>query len=136
MDRATLQSIALEKAQDAELLFQNRRYSNSYYLFGYAAEIAIKARIALRFKGEAIPDRKLVNAVHTHDLNNLIALAGLTGDLQAARQSVLFDSHWAAVSNWTEAARYDVIDVSLATAMRDAMMDERAGLFQWLQQRW
>ena len=49
LQRTELQAIANAKLQDAELLFQNGRHSNAYYLFGYAAEIAIKSRISRLF---------------------------------------------------------------------------------------
>jgi hypothetical protein len=122
---------------DAELLFDNRRYSNSYYLFGYAAEIAIKARISTLFRPDVIPDRAFVQSIYTHDLNRLIGLAGLTPDLTEYRKaSPVFDSHWSAVSDWNEGSRYDMIDVFAATAMRNAMVDADQGVFKWLTQRW
>ncbi|CCV07721.1 conserved hypothetical protein [Mesorhizobium metallidurans STM 2683] len=58
LERATLQAIANAKLRDAELLFQNERFSNAYYLFGYAAEIAIKSRISRLFSPDTIPDKK------------------------------------------------------------------------------
>jgi len=137
MDRATLQAIALAKLNDAELLFAHGRHSNSFYLFGYAVEIAIKARISLLFRPETIPDRKLVNAVYSHNLNELIGLAGLGDELKAERTgSAVFDGHWSTVSDWNESARYEVIGPFRATAMRNATMDEEAGVFKWLQERW
>ncbi|MDP3896922.1 MAG: hypothetical protein Q8Q62_09625 [Mesorhizobium sp.] len=137
MHRSVLQAIAIEKLNDAELLFSNARYSNSYYLFGYAAEIAIKARIAGMFLPDTIPDRKFVAAVYSHNLNDLIGLAGLSGDIKASRDaSQIFDGHWATVADWNESAGYDVIDIFRSTAMRNAMMDEANGVFGWLQQRW
>lgn len=135
--RQDLQSLAAGKLNDAELLFQNQRHSNSYYLFGYAAEIAIKARIARLFAPETIPDRKLVNDIYSHDLNKLTGLAGLTQELAAKRQSSPpFDGHWSTVADWSEQSRYDMIDVFLSTAMRNAMIDGEEGVFRWLQDRW
>ncbi|ESY68641.1 hypothetical protein LB577_06665 [Mesorhizobium sp. B283B1A] len=137
LERNTLQAIAGAKLRDAELLFQNQRYSNAYYLFGYAAEIAIKSRISRLFQPDTIPDKKFVQDVYSHDLNRLIALAGLFSDLTQSRTaSPIFDGHWSAVSDWNEASRYDMIDVFEATAMRNAMVDEEQGIFRWLQERW
>ena len=137
MERGLLQSISQTKLSDAEFLFQNERYSNAYYLFGYAAEIAIKARIAVRFRPETIPDKNFVNAVYSHNLNSLIGLAGLLEDLNSARKASLeFDSHWSTVSDWNESVRYDVVDVFLSASMRNAMMDRDNGVFEWLQARW
>ncbi|MEI9407705.1 MULTISPECIES: hypothetical protein [Mesorhizobium] len=137
LERSVLQAIANAKLYDAEFLFQNERYSNAYYLFGYAAEIAIKSRISRLFRSDAIPDKKFVQDIYSHDLNRLIALAGLSADLTESRTaSPVFDGHWSAVSDWNEASRYDMIDVFEATAMRNAMVDEEQGIFRWLQERW
>lgn len=137
LERATLQAIANAKLRDAEFLFQNERFSNAYYLFGYAAEIAIKSRISRLFRPDTIPDKKFVQDIYSHDLNKLIALAGLSAELTESRAaSPVFDGHWSAVSDWNEASRYDMIDVFEATAMRNAMVDEEQGIFRWLQERW
>ncbi len=137
MERHLLQTIAQGKLNDAELLFRNDRFSNAYYLFGYAAEIAIKSRISRLFRQDTIPDKKLVNEIYSHDLNKLIGLAGLNAELSARRAaSPAFDGHWSTVSDWAEASRYDMIDVFEATAMRNAMVDESEGIFGWLRERW
>jgi hypothetical protein len=137
MERGFLQAVASAKMNDAELLFQNDRFSNAYYLFGYAAEIAIKSRISRLFRQDTIPDKKLVNDIYSHDLNKLIGLAGLTAELAASRAaSPIFDGHWSTVSDWGEASRYDMIDVFEATAMRNAMVDADQGVFGWLRERW
>jgi hypothetical protein len=137
MERGFLQAIADAKMDDAELLFQNERYSNAYYLFGYAAEIAIKSRISGLFRQDTIPDKKLVNDIYSHDLNKLIGLAGLATELAAGRAaSPVFDGHWSTVSDWGEGSRYDMIDVFEATAMRNAMVDVDQGVFRWLRDRW
>jgi HEPN domain-containing protein len=69
--------LAEEKLADAELLLNAGRHSNAYYLAGYAAELLLKAIISKRFSADTIPDRRLVNAVHTHNLRELVAHAGL-----------------------------------------------------------
>lgn len=137
MHRDILQALAKTKLDDAELLFLNERFSNAYYLFGYAAELAIKSRISRLFRDDTLPDPKFVNAIYTHNLNQLVGIAGLVGDLKARREgSPLFDSHWSTVSDWNESSRYAMIDVFRATAMRNAMLDEGEGVFLWLQHRW
>lgn len=134
MERAALEVMAQAKLDDAELLFQHGRFSNSYYLFGYAAELAIKARIALLFRADTIPDRKLVMDVYSHDLNKLIGLARLTDELSLEIEgSQKFADHWTTVSLWTEASRYRMVDAASSAAMRNAMMDSEEGVFQWLQ---
>ena len=137
MEREFLQQLAVAKLDDAELLFHSGRYSNAYYLFGYAAEIALKARIARLFQADTIPDRRFVNDIYTHDLNRLVELAGLTAELTAARKSSpVLDRFCSTVFDWNERSRYDMIDVSNATAMRNAMLDGNQGVFGWLRERW
>jgi hypothetical protein len=137
LHRTDLQAIAKAKYADAELLFRNRRYSNSYYLFGYAVEIALKARIARAFLPETLPDKRFVSDIFQHDLTKLVGLAGLTGELSEKRKgSQLFDGHWATVASWSEQSRYDMVDAFLATAMKEAMTDQAEGIFAWLQTHW
>lgn len=137
LSRDDLQKIAQVKLEDANILFDHGRYSNSFYLFGYAAEIAIKASIARVFSSETIPDKKFVNDIYSHDLDKLIRLAGLDGQLKDERdESPAFHAYWSTVSDWSEETRYDIIDVFRATAMRNAMMDETHGVFRWLQHHW
>lgn len=137
LGRDDLRALATSKVNDAILLFRAARYSNSYYLFGYGAELALKARIARVFSGETIPDRKFVNDIHTHDLDRLVALAGLKELLEEARNaSPLLDANWSSVSDWSEETRYDIVDVFRATAMHDAMIGAKDGVFEWLQNNW
>ena len=44
--RVDLQALAQAKLDDAKLLFDNGRFSNAYYLAGYAVELGLKACIA------------------------------------------------------------------------------------------
>lgn len=137
MHRLDLQTIAITKLEDAELLFQHQRYSNAYYLFGYAAEIAIKARMAKFFLADTIPDRKIVNDIYTHDLTRLVGLAGLTIELnEEKRRSREFNAYWATVADWSESSRYAMVDGFGAMALRDAMINSDNGVFQWLQKHW
>ena len=80
--RADLQKLAEVKLADAILLAENGRYSNAYYLAGYAIELAIKSCIAKQFNAETIPDPKLVQRLYTHHLSELIGLAGLAAALR------------------------------------------------------
>ena len=135
--RLELQKISQAKLDDAELLFQHNRYSNSYYLFGFAAEIAIKSRLARVFSSDSIPDKRFVNDIYVHDLNKLVSLAGLKQELDQARNdNPRFDAHWSAVSDWSPERRYAMIDVFTATVIRNAMIDEDQGVFKWLRDRW
>lgn len=135
--RDDLRSMAVTKVSDATLLFDSHRFSNAYYLFGYGVELALKARIARVFQAETIPDKRLVNSIYTHDLPQLVGLSGLGPLVNSARlASPAFAANWATVLDWSEDARYELIDQFRATAMRNAMLSENEGVFPWLQNNW
>jgi HEPN domain-containing protein len=131
-----LQAIALAKLEDAQLLLDAGRYSNAYYLAGYAVEVGLKAAIAKQFLAGVIPDRAFVNNVHTHDLSKLLGLAGLSEALAIAQKAPQFAANWLVTSQWSEASRYEMIDVFRARELVAAVGDEGTGVFQWLKPHW
>ncbi|HEX3431653.1 MAG TPA: HEPN domain-containing protein [Rhizomicrobium sp.] len=137
LKRADLQANAEAKLADAAMLLQNQRYSNAYYLAGYAVELALKACIALQFGAETIPDKKLVNDLYCHDLKKLVTLAGLTAELRDAQDAnEEFQARWAIVAQWEEASRYDLQDPISAQQMLEAISNPQTGVFQWIKQHW
>jgi hypothetical protein len=92
LPRSTLQGLAIAKIEDARLLFENARYSNAYYLFGYGIELALKACIARQIIAETIPDKTILNRFLTHKFVDLVALAGLATLLQERRRDREFDA--------------------------------------------
>jgi HEPN domain-containing protein len=132
-----LKLIAEERLIDAKLLLASSRWSAAYYLSGYAVECGLKAIIAAAFREGVIPDKKLVNRVHTHDLAELINLAGLHA-AKAVRSAEpgSFSSHWDIVSNWNETVRYDLVLAHNARRMVEAVSDPDDGVFQWLKTHW
>jgi hypothetical protein len=136
LPRATLQRLAIAKVEDASLLFDNRRYSNSYYLYGYGIELGLKACIARQISAETIPDKAIMTRFLTHKLVDLVGLAGLATLLQSQRRNAEFDARWAVVAEWSEESRYDMIDFVVATAMRDAVEHPVHGIMTWLKLHW
>src|SRR6185436_11049822 len=65
--RSAARRLAEERLAEATELLKTRHWSGAYYLAGYAAELALKAVIAGQFVAGAIPDKRLVNAVYTHN---------------------------------------------------------------------
>jgi hypothetical protein len=109
--RADLRANAQAKLDDATILLQNERFSNAYYLAGYAVEMALKACIAIQFSADTIPDKSFVNDVYSHDLQKLIKLAGLSAELHKQEiKDINFAANWALVAQWSESARYDSTD--------------------------
>jgi hypothetical protein len=79
------------------------------YLAGYAIECALKACIARRINLHDFPDKSFVQRSHTHDLNELLDLAGLKLLLQLATTPAANPAlglNWQRVKTWNEKARY------------------------------
>ena len=136
LPRTTLQRLATAKVEDARLLHDNRRYSNSYYLYGYGIELGLKACIARQMIAETVPDKAVLRGFLDHEIGKLIALAGLSEALKSERDNPQFDIRWSIVSEWSVEVRYDMIDAVTATAMRDAIESPQHGVMRWLQQFW
>jgi HEPN domain-containing protein len=106
-DRATFVRLAELRLTEAKLLLANGLPSGAYYLAGYAIECALKAIIAAGFRANEIPDRSRVNSIYTHNLKDLLNLAGLKSPLDDdMNESPGLRESWATVSKWSEHARY------------------------------
>ncbi len=136
LPRAALQRLALAKVEDAQLLYVNGRYSNAYYLYGYGIELGLKACVARQIIAETIPDRAILTRFLTHKIGDLVALAGLNSILNERCNDAEFGTRWAVVAEWSEEARYDIIDPVLAAAMHDAVENPTHGVMTWLKQYW
>lgn len=137
LKRSDLRANAQAKLDDALILLGQQRWSNAYYLAGYAVEMALKACIAAQFVAEAIPDKSFVNSLYCHDLKKLVTLAGLTAELnQAEDASEEFGANWALVAQWDESSRYDSKDAISAQALLQAISEPNTGVFQWITQHW
>jgi HEPN domain-containing protein len=134
-DRATFEQLAEIRLVEARLPLENGFPSGAYYLAGYAVECVLKARIAAQFRADEIPDRRLVERVHVHDLSKLLSLAGLEDELEA-EMNTNPDLHerWTVVKEWSERARYEVWTKASALAIIDAVGGDE-GLLRWLQNR-
>lgn len=118
-------------------MFNNRRYSGSYYLAGYVIELGLKAIIAKSFFENAIPDKKFVEKIYNHDFTLFIGLTIFSNDFTKERgNNELLNSHWAIVTQWTPEARYRMIDQVESTAMIVAVTDKENGIFPWITNHW
>lgn len=133
----SLKSLAQMRFRDAEILLQAERFSAAYYLSGYSIECGLKAVVALSFRALVIPSPRFVRDIHTHDLAQLVSLAGLRTELDEAKaRDPQFDANWAFVSGWKETSRYETIDPFTAHRMLTAVGDPVAGVLQWLKTHW
>ncbi len=135
--RSDLRANAQAKLDDAMTLFDNGRFSNAYYLAGYAVEIGLKACIAAQVVPETIPDKKLLEGFFQHGFTKLITLAGLTAQLsEQGDMDADFAANWAIVAEWTTAVRYESKDVTSAQTIITAVADPKSGVLQWIKTYW
>jgi hypothetical protein len=100
-------------------------------------ECGFKAVIALSFRSTVIPSRSFVNAIHTHNLTDLVSLSGLKTSLdQATKENPFLDANWAFAAGWKETSRYETVDPFLAHRMLNAIGDPKSGVMQWLRTHW
>ncbi|WP_156028587.1 DNA-binding protein [Sphingobium chlorophenolicum] len=137
LSRAHLKALSLSKLDDAALLFQCERWASAYYLAGYAVELGLKACAATQFSAETIPDKKLVNSLHTHSLDSLVGLAGLRADLRAKQdEDSEFSANWGITLEWVPESRYESTDKSSAHYLINAIQNEQHGVLPWIQTHW
>ena len=137
MNRAELQRLAIQRLLDAKVLLAARRWSGAYYLAGYAVECALKACIAKLMKAEEFPDRSFAEKCWTHNLPQLLSLAGLKDDLDtAARADLDLADNWSFVKEWNESSRYARATKAKAQNLYDAITDKKHGVLPWLKRRW
>ena len=137
LKRSDLQAHAQAKLDDAIILLQNSRFSNAYYLAGYAVELGLKACISRQMVAETIPDRTLIGKVFSHDPRTLVGLAGLARQLQEQEDNdPNFAANWALAARWTPDSRYEPVEQAKAQTLISAISDPTSGVLQWIKMHW
>jgi HEPN domain-containing protein len=137
VNRAELQRLAKERINDARVLLAAGRWSGAYYVAGYAVECALKACIAKLMKSEEFPDKKFAEKCWTHNLAQLLDLATLKGDFDAAQATdSALRENWNTVKDWTEDSRYARSTKAEAENLYAAITDQKHGVLSWLKLRW
>ncbi|HTW35468.1 MAG TPA: hypothetical protein VMD53_12695 [Rhizomicrobium sp.] len=135
--RSDLRSHAQAKLDDAVLLLQHSRFSNAYYLAGYAVELGLKACIAAQISAETIPDKAFIKGILNHEFPRLVGLAGLAGALKEQQdKDPAFAASWALVSEWEPDSRYEASDAMSAQLLVQAIADPKSGVLQWIKTHW
>jgi len=135
MNRSELQRLSNARIREAKVLFRANEYSGAYYLAGYAVECALKACFAKTVKRHDFPDKKA--KVFTHNLTDLVELAGLKGEFNKARQSQSgIQANWDIVTKWTEESRYSFWTNADAELLLVATTHRKDGILPWIKQRW
>lgn len=133
ISKAGLVALSEAKLRDAELLLQSGSSGNAYYLAGYAVELMLKAILSGQFKADTLPERALVRDLFTHDFSKLVRLCRLEDELKLRTDAdAEFKGYWEIVSDWSEAARYEVIATDDASNLMRAIAE---GILPWLRNK-
>ncbi len=137
LSRTKLQMSAQDMLDDATLLLKYGRFSNSYYVAGYAVELGLKACVAAQIEAETIPGKDILKGILSHEFPQLAKLAGLKADLERQQnQDLDFDSNWNVILDWSPDARYERKDRESCEALVAAIADPVSGVFAWIKARW
>jgi len=130
LTRRQLQQIAKARLQDAEVLFQSRRYDGSIYLCGYAIEIGLKNKICKTLRWNDFPhtpgEFKDFQSFKTHKLDILIRLSGAESKIK-----INFLADWSVVAKWDPEARYQPIGTATRQEAR-SMIDSTKSILRQL----
>jgi hypothetical protein len=128
---ADLQTAAIDRLTDAEVLFAAGRFASTIAMGAYSLEIRLKVRICTRLNLHALP-----KAFEIHDLEGLLVMCGLQAARDAAPAAV--QQNWADIadqaslinefrylpaSNWNQ---------THAAAFLQQLRDPPEGVLPWL----
>ncbi|MGO4883973.1 MAG: HEPN domain-containing protein [Bryobacteraceae bacterium] len=137
MDRKDLRSLSRVRLSEARELLKAGLPDGAYYLAGYAVECALKACIAKETQRYEFPDKKKVNASHTHDLKELVRIAELQGELRGAvNNDPLLLKYWDVVQSWSEQSRYVQHSPARAQELIEAVGNRNHGVIKWVKHYW
>jgi hypothetical protein len=137
LNRKTLQSLAESRLEEGRIL-ANSQWTGAYYMTGLAVECVLKACLARAVKEHDYPDKKFVNGMYQHNLQNL---AGLDAALLAVLQVDMsndskLETNWKTVKDWDDEKRYDIVDEQEARGLFDATVDANSGVMVWIRGKW
>jgi HEPN domain-containing protein len=137
VDRRDLQELSKVRLKEAKALMELGLYDGAYYLAGYAVECALKACIAKATSRGEFPDKKRVDLSHSHDLLQLIKVAGQKDEHHERIQGdLVFETNWEIVNYWSEQSRYRRNTRESAQALVSAVSAGRHGVISWIKQHW
>ena len=135
--RKDFQMLASMRARDAQALANSGNQNGAYYLGGLVIECALKACIAKKTRRHDFPaEPKYAGSVYTHDLTQLIRLAGLESDLERdIKANQQFAANWGVVKTWNINCRYDTGPLN-GTDLITAVKSSRDGVLKWIKHYW
>jgi hypothetical protein len=139
LNRTDLQGLAEDRVLDAKALLDSGRWSGAYYLAGYAVECALKACIAKQTSLHDFPDKAFAQKAFTHDMLELLELAGLRLQLKldtTPAANPQLGLNWQRVKDWNERARYEQQSEQQARRLYEAITDPINGVLAWIKAHW
>jgi hypothetical protein len=134
--RKDFQRLAQLRAAEAAFLARGNKKQGAYYLAGFAIECALKACIAKKTRKHDFPSRNYVQRVHSHDLNELLKLAGLEGHFDAdTKTRPGLSANWGVVMGWNIDSRYECSGLN-GKDMATAVTSPTDGVLQWIKLYW
>ena len=125
------------RRKEALALIKSGNYDGAYYLSGYIIECGLKACIAKNTKKYDFPDKKRVNQSYTHNLNDLVKVAGLESSLnQEIKKDPEFEVNWTLVKDWSEESRYQKHTKQEANDFYNVITNRKNGVLKWINQHW
>ena len=136
LTRKHFQLLAQLRADEAAVLVRNRKKMGAFYLGGLAIVCALKACIAKKTRRYEFPrDRKYVDKVYSHDLSELLKLAGLNDQLdQDLKSNRNLATNWGVVKSWNIDSRYEAS--GLKGSDMNVAVNSADGVLQWIKLRW
>jgi len=136
LTRNDFQIVARLRLREARTLARNGHEQGVYYLGGVAAECALKACIAKQTKKyEFPPSRRVIDRTYAHDLEELLATAGLKAQLELdMKTNPSLAAHWTVVKSWNIDSRYRASGLSGRDML--AALSGPNGVISWVRQDW
>jgi hypothetical protein len=143
MNQVELRRLAEERILDADALIKGRRWSYAYYVAGYVVECGLKSCVLARMvhTGWVFQEKAKIDQCLTHDFGELIRIAGLTSELNAAFAASAnaggeFVGNWGTAIQWKVTSRYENKSEQEAKALYDAITDNAHGVMLWIRNYW
>jgi hypothetical protein len=137
VDRRELRELSKLRLKEAKALLDLQLFDGAYYLAGYAVECALKACIAKTTRRHEFPEKDKVNRSYSHNLRELVRVAGLEDDLAArVKADQKFERFWDTVEVWSEQSRYRRYSARSAEELLTAVANEQNGVIAWIAPHW
>jgi HEPN domain-containing protein len=134
--RKELQELSKVRLAEANMLLDQGLPNGAFYLAGYAVECALKACIAKTTRRGDFPDKKRVDLSHSHNLLQLLKVAGLEEEFHRKTGSDPdFRYNWSIAESWSEQSRYRTHSMETARKLLEAIGHRRHGVILWITQR-